>query len=255
MNRLSVRSNQTKLVYCRMGAAVMKSNSCQRRVELALTLIVEHELVKRAVVAEVSRHAVKAGAEQPSRVLLLLLRVEIDAGTLRHEEGVGEGRAEAARRRPRSARRRPDRWERPGPAAAAVPGASPAGRSCERAAGVTHPVRHVLAILPEHERLGAVLNPGGGQVLDLRRELLGGARRRSRASAHSRPGRRPAACLRERRGARSRHSACSAAIGPASSGRCRQGGPDRRKVPGTEAGRGGEVRQRCLRPDRGPRGA
>ena len=127
MNRLSVRSNQTKLVYCRIGAPVMKSNSRQSRSSSRWPCVVEHELVKRAVVAEVSRHAVKAGAEQPARVLLLLLRVEVDAGTLRDEEGVGEGRAEAREARPRTRRAAAGSVGTAMASAAAVPGVS-AGR-------------------------------------------------------------------------------------------------------------------------------
>ena len=149
----------------------MKSNSCQRPSSSRWPVLVEHQLVERAVVAEVSRHAVEAGAQQPPRVLLLLLRVEVDAGPLRHEEGVGEGRAEAAK----AASYRSTAAGSAGTArarAAAVPGVKPGRPELQRAAGVTHPVRHELAVLPEHERLRAVLNPGSGQVLDLRRELL-----------------------------------------------------------------------------------
>ena len=124
-------------------------------VELALALLVEHQLVERAVVAEVARHAVEAGAQEPARVLLLLLRVEVDAGPLRDEEGVGEGRAEAREGRPRSAAGSAGSAGTARARAAARPGRQLVRPDLRRAAGVTHPVGDELAILPEHERLRA----------------------------------------------------------------------------------------------------
>ena len=66
----SARSNQRKLAYCRIGAPVMKSNSSPEAVELAPPGLVEHQLGERAVVAEVARHAVEPGAQQPPGVAL-----------------------------------------------------------------------------------------------------------------------------------------------------------------------------------------
>ena len=142
-------------------------------VELALAFGVEDELVERRVVAEVSRHAVEAGAQQPARVLLLLLRIEVDAGPLRDEERVGKGRAEASEGRlvPLAASAAPVGTA--SARAAGVPVGQLVGAKPRHAAGDVAPaVGHILAILPEHERLRAVVHAAGGQVLDLRRELL-----------------------------------------------------------------------------------
>ena len=84
------------------------------------------------------------------------------------------------------------------------------------AAGVAHPVGRELAVLPEHERLRPLVDPPGGQVLDLGHELapqldheiphpLAGGPRAPRCPAFGR--------------GKSCHIAWSAAIGPTSSDR------------------------------------
>jgi hypothetical protein len=64
-------------------------------VELALSIRVQQELVERAVIAEVARHAVEAGAEQPAAEFFFLLGVEVNTRTFGDEEGIRKGRAKA----------------------------------------------------------------------------------------------------------------------------------------------------------------
>ena len=190
-------------------------------VELAPARLVEHQLIERGVVAEVARHAVKAGAEQPARVPLLLLRVEIDAGPLRHEEGVGEGRAEPREGRPCTARHRPDPGSGHGPGSRG-PGVRPVRPDLRRA----H--RRNASGSPRtggSSRGRAVCEPlwmpGAVRFLTSGTSCLRSPTTKSRI--RSQPARGASALLVAQGRASSRHSACTAAIGPTSSAWLGQG--------------------------------
>ena len=78
-----------------MGGAVDEIKFLPEPVELALTLFVKDELVERPIIAEIPRHAVKARAQESTAVPFVVFGIEVDAGPLRHEERVREGRTEA----------------------------------------------------------------------------------------------------------------------------------------------------------------
>ena len=139
-------------------------------VQLATLPIVQHQLAERPIVAKIPRHAVEPGAQEPSGVALLLLRVEVNPGPLRDEEGVGEGRAEAFEGRLELAEVARVVGDRQGPGRRAA-GFEPMRPDLRGTAGIAHPVGGHLTVLPEHERLRTGIDPPDRQVLDLRREL------------------------------------------------------------------------------------
>ena len=111
------------------------------------------------------------GAEQPAGVPLIGLRVEVDAGPLGDEKASGNVTTEAVESRLVALEHPPELPGWPSAWAARHPMLRSAVRILAAAAGVAHPVRGELAVLPEHERLRPVVEPPGGQVLDLGDEL------------------------------------------------------------------------------------
>ena len=134
-------------------------------VQLLLTGLIQHQLVERAVVAEVAGHAVEAGAQESSGVPLLLLGVEVDRARSETKKASGNVR----QKRPNDSSKRPATSP---PSGAASPGGRVvevqlAHRELRRPARVPHPVGHELAVLPEDERLRPLADPPRLQVLDL----------------------------------------------------------------------------------------
>src|SRR5207244_2857417 len=144
-----------------------------KRVELMLLLRIENQFVERRVVAEISDHEVEPRAEQSSSAFLIFL--EKNKNAFRHVESVGEDFAETCERRlvtrPRSFTCGDDQGlvgHGVGHGSVLVCGAG----DLQRAAMVTHAVRCVLAILPEHKRLGTGGYSTDCKVLEFRFQFL-----------------------------------------------------------------------------------
>ena len=245
MKRESVRSNQRKLGVLPHRGAGDEVELLPEAVELPLPVVVEHQLVERAVVAEVARHAVEPGAEQPPGVA--------------PSPSSGRGRRGPAPRR----RRRRGRSRRSGRTSPRTAGRRPGLSGTASARG--RRARRVQLAGPDLRRRrrrsasgwrrtgGSSRARSGCEPLLIPgavRFLTSGTSWRRSSTTKSRIRSQPARAASGRPpsgGGSSRHSAWSAAIGPTSSGLLRRAWP--RSVAryfAAEPRLGGEVGQRRL---------